>query len=114
MVTGCSGDISPLFGLIKLRWLNLSSNKTSDISAVSSLTSLISLPLQGNGISDISALSGLTNPPYVYLIGNDISDIYPLVENDGLSEGDSVELYSNPLSLCIIEMNLIERRFRPC
>ncbi len=55
--------------------------------------------LVSNNISDISALAGLTNlENYIDLDDNNISDIPALVDNAGLSNGDSVGLGFNPLS----------------
>jgi len=55
------------------------------------------LYLQKNDISDLSTLTGLTNLRELYLSDNNISDISPLVENSGLSQGDTVNLKNNPL-----------------
>ncbi|MAH39612.1 MAG: hypothetical protein CL873_03660, partial [Dehalococcoidales bacterium] len=49
-------------------------------------------------ISDISALAGLNDLQGLDLMDNNISDISALVENTGLSAGDTVNLSNNPLS----------------
>jgi Leucine-rich repeat (LRR) protein len=59
---------------------------------------LQTLGLPGNNISDISALASLTNLEWLDLMSNNISDISPLVENSGLSAGNTVYLSGNPLS----------------
>ena len=72
-------DLSPLAGLINLKWLRISGNSISDISPVAGLTNLIDLELWNNSnISDISSLSGLTNLTFLFLDNNSISDISPL------------------------------------
>jgi Leucine-rich repeat (LRR) protein len=47
---------------------------------------------------DISPLEYLTNLDILVLLGNQINDILPLVNNNGLSNGDIVNLSGNPLS----------------
>ena len=54
--------------------------------------------LSYNQISDIGPLSTLTNLDELRLYGNQISDIGPLVANEGISDGDYVDLGNNPLS----------------
>jgi len=107
-------DISPLSNLLRLQRLNLRDNRIADISALSGLTDLRVLYLDNNEISDISALSGLTKLGAVEhekwteeregirirlgLSNNRIEDISPLVQNEGLSESDGIDLRGNPLS----------------
>jgi Leucine-rich repeat (LRR) protein len=92
-------DISPLASLTSLTYLYLSGNQISDISPLASLTrQLTDLSLGGNQISDISPLASLTNLTFLNLSNNQISDIDALVDNLGLSQGDRVYLYNNPLS----------------
>jgi hypothetical protein len=91
-------DISVLGSLTGLRDLHLSGNHISDVSALTSLTSLRDLSLGDNQIDDISPLANLSNLTLLNLSGNQISDIQPLVDNPGLSQGDRVYLYDNPLS----------------
>ena len=65
-----------------------------------------------NQISDISALSSLTSLTLLYLQGNQISNIYPLVQNEGLDNGDYADLGDNPLSyesLYVYIPQLLER-----
>jgi hypothetical protein len=91
-------DISPLANLKSLRELCLSDNQISDISPLANLKSLGELCLSDNQISDISPLVNLSNLTLLNLSNNQISDIEPLVDNQGLSRGDKVYLYKNPLS----------------
>jgi hypothetical protein len=81
-----------------LTGLNIRRNLISDISPVGNLTNLTCLTLGFNQISNISALANLTSLTELYLERNQISDISPLVVNQGISEGDHVALWANPLS----------------
>ncbi|MCL0033777.1 leucine-rich repeat domain-containing protein, partial [Thermodesulfovibrionales bacterium] len=105
-------DISPLSDLANLTWLDLRNNRISDISALSKLTDLRVLFLDYNQISDISPLSGLNRlgdekwPLWeregvricLGLANNQITDISPLVQNEGLSQTDGIDLRGNLLS----------------
>ena len=91
-------DLSPLAGLTVLTRLHLDGNNITDISPLAGLTNLVVLGLWDNLISDISALSGLTNLFFVGLWDNLISDISPLVANQGLGQGEEVNVSENPLS----------------
>ena len=91
-------DLTGLEYCVNLTKLNVSGSQMSDISPLASLTNLTSLSLADNQISDISLLASLTNLIELGLEKNQISDISPLVENSGLSDGDSVYLKDNPLS----------------
>jgi len=112
-------DISPLAGMTNLYNLGLRNNQVSDISPLADLKNLQHLdmaenkityipPLTGatqlefwlehNQISDISGLASLISVRGVELSYNNISDIQPLVDNPGMDTGDTVVLYSNPLS----------------
>jgi Leucine-rich repeat (LRR) protein len=53
-------------------------------------------------------LANLTNLTRLDLGDNQISDIYPLVQNDGLGEGDVVYLWGNPLSYDSINIYIPE------
>ena len=90
-------DVSALAPLTRLTELYLSSNRISDVSALTSLTRLGDLSLADNQVDDISPLAGLSNLTLLNLSNNQISDIQPLVDNPGLSQGDRVYLYNNPL-----------------
>ena len=49
-------------------------------------------------MSDLSPLAGLTSLTNLDLHMNGISGLSPLVENQGLGEGDSIDVRRNPLS----------------
>ena len=93
-----TSDVSPLSGLTSLTTLKLHGNRIADLGPLSSLASLTRLELHSNQIVDLGPLSGLTSLTTLDLSNNGISDVSPLVGNDGLSEGDAVDLSLNPLS----------------
>jgi Leucine-rich repeat (LRR) protein len=99
-------DISPLANLTSLTVLGFDDNQISDISSLANLTNLDNLYVGGNQISDISALANLTSLTHLALYNNQISDISPLVDNEGLSEGDEVDLRNNPLSSDSINIDI--------
>ena len=90
-------DISALAALTNLTRLNLRWNRISDIAPLAALTNLTELDLGRNEISDIAPLAGLTNLNELTLLQNRISDLSALVENAGLSEGDTINLAQNQL-----------------
>jgi len=57
------------------------------------------LNIQHNVIDDVSALSNLTNLKTLWFNGNEVKDISSLVENDGLGEGDEINMMNNYLDL---------------
>jgi len=91
-------DITPLTNLSNLNSLDLSDNSITDISSLAGLINLNDIRLSDNQIVDISALENLTELTILKLSNNNITDILPLVNNNGLGEGDSVYLRGNPLS----------------
>lgn len=88
-------DLRPLFGLIKLRELDLGLNRILDLSPLSELINLRKLRLDYNQISNLSPLSGLIQLEELHLQGNSISDVSPL---SGLSNLKVLDLNSN--SIC--------------
>jgi Leucine-rich repeat (LRR) protein len=95
-------NVSALAHLTRLTELYLSSNRISNVSALTGLTSLGDLSLADNQIDDISPLANLSNLTLLNLSNNRISDIQSLVDNPGLSRGDKVYLYNNPLSYSLL------------
>jgi len=91
-------DISTLADITNSSRLFLCGNNISDISPLASLTSLTKLLLTSNQISDISPLANLTYLKRLHLYSNQMSDISALVQNEGLSTGDLIDLRWNPLS----------------
>ncbi|MFC1846572.1 leucine-rich repeat domain-containing protein [Chloroflexota bacterium] len=105
-------DISPLASLTKLGELNLGGNNISDISPLDGLTNLEGLFLHENNISDISSLQNLTNLRILHLSINNVSDISPLIENSGLSAGDTMDLSKNPLSTTSLNVYIPQLKAR--
>ncbi len=105
-------DISALANLTELRALDLKGNEVSDIDPLGDLVALERLSLSGNTIRDIEALSGLVTLEYLNLSGNQIEDIKPLVDNEGIDQGDELNLAFNPLNEVSVSryLPLIERR----
>jgi len=99
-------DLSPLAGLTILKLLSLDENGISDISPLAGLTILENLSLHENRITDLSSLTGLINLNYLRLDDNQIIDISPLVSNDGLDEGDTINLHYNPLNAAAYESHI--------
>ena len=115
-------DIEPLGGLVNLEVLYLNENGVSDLTYLADLTNLRVLFMDANAVSDISDLSGLENLTALYMARNKITDISALsnllqlsviflsdnlisnitalktnCDAGGLSAGDMVYLYGNPL-----------------
>jgi hypothetical protein len=95
-------DVSALATLTRLTELYLSNNWMRHISGLTSLTSLRDLSLADNQVDDISPLATLSNLTLLNLSNNQITDIQSLVDNPGLSRGDKVYLYNNPLSYSLL------------
>ena len=91
-------DLTGLECCTNLTELHIDFNQISDISPLANLASLTELSLWDNQISDISPLTNLTSLMFLSLGGNQISNISPLVDNEGLSEGDEINLTGNPLN----------------
>jgi len=91
-------DISSLAGLTELTMLELARNEISDIDALAHLDRLEWLNLGFNNIQDIQILSEANRLDYLSLCDNQIEDIKPLVDNEGIDQGDEVDLAYNPLN----------------
>ncbi len=85
-------DLTGLEYAVNLIGLNLSTNFIEDISPLQNLINLESLNLECNNIQDISALEYLINLEILDLSENPITDLSALVNNNGLSSGDTVFL----------------------
>ena len=88
-------DISALAGLTQLRGLYLSSNTLTDISALAGLTQLRTLALERANLSDISALASLTQLRKLRLSSNTLTDISALA---GLTQLRFLNLGQNTLT----------------
>ncbi len=72
-------DFSPLADVPRLRWLEISNNRSlSSLSSFKGLKSLRRLEINNCGISDISGLAALTQLASLTLVDNLISDVSPL------------------------------------
>lgn len=96
-------NVAPLAGLQSLERLLLGHNEIEDISSVADLHALSNLGLEHNAIVDIAAVSGLTALEELDLSYNRIADLSPLVDNDGLDDGDRVDVRGNPLTEAAFE-----------
>ncbi|MBU0982678.1 MAG: leucine-rich repeat domain-containing protein [candidate division Zixibacteria bacterium] len=88
-------DIAPLANLTALYHLDLYWNEIQNIAPLANLTRLSYLNLQSNNITDVSALSGLLSLHYLNLGDNLLTDLQPLVLNQGLMTGDTVDVTRN-------------------
>jgi len=91
-------NIESLSELTNLTSLNLESDNLIDISSLENLVNLTTLNLKNNSISDISILQKLNSLETLDLSENNIVGIEPLVNNDGIGDGDVIDLRGNPLS----------------
>ena len=94
-------DFSPISGLTRLTWLDISHCGISDVSFLSGLTQLEQLYLWDNTISDISPLASLKKLYWLMLDGNTLSDVSPLAELkklDGLGLADNTISDISPLA----------------
>ena len=119
-------DISVLARMTLLTELDLSSNLVvtssnihgdvvlsfTDVSPLAGLSALTMLNLSGNGITDVSALSGLVSLTELDLSSNQVEDISPLVENEGLDQGDLVDLATNPMGRASLDVYVPQLRQR--
>jgi hypothetical protein len=91
-------NISPLAGLTNLKEMDLGDNRIADLSPLAGLTNLEHLEISENLISGISPFAGLTRLNWLELWDNQVADISPLVANEGIGEGDYIDLRTNPLN----------------
>ena len=86
-------DLTPVAGLTNLTVLRLHVNNISDLSPLAGLTELNRLEIGGNNISDLSPLASLTNLKWLRIDNNQISDLSPL---DGLRDNIKLLWHNNP------------------
>ena len=77
--------MSPLAGLINLRWVRSWNNSLSDLSPLAGLTELKTIDFCGGDIADLTPLAGLTGLTELYFVNNEISDISPLAGLTGVT-----------------------------
>ena len=85
-------DISALAGLTSLEDLALTRTWINEVSSLAEMKQLQHLELSGNNISDLSPLAGLKSLAQLLLGSTAVSDVSSLVENEGLGQGDYVDL----------------------
>ena len=71
-------DLSPVAGLINLRWLIVPHNLIADLSPVEGLVNLDGLEVSHNVITDFSPLSGLIKLERIWMHENPPADLSPL------------------------------------
>jgi len=101
--------LSSLTGLTEL---HAGGNRLSDIRPLAALVELRVLYLWTNQIEDLAPLAGLTNLSRLSLRSNYFSDISPLLENEGLGEGDFLNVKSVTLSQTSIDEHIPELQRR--
>ena len=105
-------DLSPLASMTSLEHLGLDRNKVADLSPLAGISSLAVLALDDNQIANLSPLRNMTSLKWLYLAGNAIEDVSPLAANDGLDDGDSVDLRRNPLGAASLQTHIPALRQR--
>ena len=103
-------DLSFLAGAVNLETLILTSrftqgspNEYTDLTPLANLTNLRVLDLGSvpeGALVDIAPLADLTALEDLDLSHNSVSDLTPLVANEGLGQGDAVNVTGNPLETC--------------
>ncbi len=91
-------NLNSITNLPNLVNLIMNNSSLSNIDSLANLAELRRLKLSNNLISDLTALGFLYKITEIDLGDNNISDILPLLNNWGLSNGDYVLLYNNPLN----------------
>ncbi|HOV32720.1 MAG TPA: leucine-rich repeat domain-containing protein [Candidatus Hydrogenedens sp.] len=98
-----------------LIYFNAVDNQISDISALdldgSPKNTLEDLALNNNQITDITPLENYISLRNVILRDNLIEDFSPLVNNEGIGDGDSIDITNNPVppELCYIVDQLVAK-----
>jgi hypothetical protein len=106
---GQVSDLAPIAGLESLESLDAEANSIDDVEALAGLSGLRELELGANRIRDVGPLAALSRLELLDLSSNDVTDVAPLVENEGLGEGDLVELSNNPLDcLALLQAEILE------
>lgn len=98
--------------LVTLTALEASGRSIVNLSGLEFATNLVTLRLNNNQISDLTPLSALPNLTNLYLSANQINNIQPLVDNSGLSSGDTVDLTDNPLGGASVNTYISQLRAR--
>ena len=104
-------DFSPLADVPRLRWLEVSNNRSlSSLSSLNGLKSLRRLEINNCEISDLSGLEALTQLTSLTLMDNLISDISPLMSLKALTHlnlRDNIIIDVSPLAALTRLKNLV-------
>ena len=100
------GHFWVLYKLKSLQELNLQENFMTAILPLGSMPKLRRLNLASNRICDLFPIHHFVQLEYLNLAQNTIADIELLVNNVGLSQGDTVILEDNPLSQVSVEQHI--------
>jgi len=92
--------------LKKITSLDASERGISNLEGIGCCSHLKELDLRDNEIKDISPLSKLDNLKKLDLSQNKVTDLSPLVYNEGLDEGDILDLKNNRFNLIQSSKNL--------
>jgi WD40 repeat protein/Leucine-rich repeat (LRR) protein len=79
-------------------WVEPPDADAADLSVLADVTDITHLWLQDRGLHDTELARGLTALVRLDLRSNSITDVGPLVGNEGLGDGDEINLEGNPLS----------------
>jgi hypothetical protein len=99
-------DITPLQNLVALQRLYFGGNQVSDLTPLKNLSNLRELWFGSNQVSDLSPLQNLTNLKWLWFQSNQVTDIAPIVANEGLGDGDFIEMRYNSLDLSPGSLNM--------
>lgn len=99
-------DISSIFKLIRLSFLNISNNRIEDISGLPNLTNLEIAHINNNNIAEVPDISILPKLREVYLSNNQIINIHFLISGVQL---ETVDLHSNKIDNLIPLESLLRR-----
>lgn len=112
-ITDCDlSEISFVSTLTSLQYLRLSFCNVNNIDSLANCTELEQLYLDSDHITDITSLKGLTNLNILDLRYNQITNIAPLVNNNGLGQGDAISLTGNPLDSISVNQYILELKSR--
>ena len=81
------------------RELFLAGNDIASLNPLADSTYLRILDVADNEVSDISMLKEFPYLRDLVLSNNKITDLQPLVDNPGMSKGDTLDVTGNPLDL---------------
>jgi len=87
----CSEELQLLMGL------EASGYGIADLGGIQALMALESANFFLNDVTDLAPLAGLVALDELWLTHNGVTDLAPLVANEGIADGDYVDLVDNPI-----------------